>query len=162
MSPCWIDNHNGPRFAFCFKRLFSKLLETQVKRVNTLYPGSGGVISFSEVFRPSLSKVSLYSPCLPVSISLNVCSSPRVLGFRPERFVIVDNAVGIRLGLASVADNWPAPVRSDKRARRAGVQSHLCGIYFDLFVLQLVRFCAISIGMIPGYGSGEESLRRKS
>src|SRR5207253_4692276 len=51
----------APRFAFDASAFSASSWRCKSRVVTTLYPGSGGVISFSDVFRSSLSNVSLYS-----------------------------------------------------------------------------------------------------
>jgi hypothetical protein len=62
------------------------------------------------------------------------------LGFRPERFVIVNNAVGISPGLAGVANNLAGDLSVRINAHVDRAHDHtLWRIIFDLFVLQLAK-----------------------
>ena len=65
-------------------------------------------------------------------------------GFRPESFVIVDNAIEVSAGSAGVADNLPARLsRSDMCGRKSGATScpsgFLCFDFVTFGLRQVLR-----------------------
>ena len=102
----WIDNHHRAAFCLCFQRLFRQLLKVQIKSgdhvVSRLRRSDEFLGSFPAVLVESEFVFAVLACEHPIKGLLQSFASLR---FRPDRFVIVDNAVGISPGLARVSNN---------------------------------------------------------